>query len=82
MFMKLFEWLLFETPYCLLCNKISLDSARRAESIDINFIAQKPKGVSKNHQKLHEHLPIFFEQTILFFRIDHSYLRKGLEKTE
>ncbi len=34
------------------------------KSIDINFIAQKAEGVSKNHEKLHENLPIFFEQTL------------------
>ncbi len=41
-----------------------MDSACRAESIDINFIAQKANGVSKNHDKLHENLPIFLEQTL------------------
>ncbi len=43
-----------------LCNKIDIS----AESIDINFLEQKAKGVSKNHEKLHENLPIFFEQTL------------------
>ncbi len=55
----------FETPLAFCAIKsISMDSARRAESIDINFIAQKAKGVSKNHQKHHENVPIFFEQTL------------------
>ncbi len=49
-------------PVAFCAIKLISKDSHSARVIDIDFIAQKAKGVSIKHEKLHENLRIFFEQ--------------------